>query len=272
MRRLAPSALAALLALPAAGAAAPGDEPVLTPRTPAAPAVNAAGGEKVVDGVTFAPRVALRQDESFADPGVPDAALDAPVPAGDSFVEGSPSISGPAASHGRGSYTEGGVTFTPSVTRDDYRRAYHAVPYSRAEHLANPSYRHEAAMKFLTGEYPPAKPVRAAAPAIPAAPVGGFGFGPAAYGGYGGVGYGGGYGLGTFGVGVDRFGFGRGLGYGPAGIGGVSPAAFPGLITNGGVAGPSVYGPPPFAFDRIKGAVPTFVNRYRPPGVFLPAR
>ena len=246
-------ALAAPLALSAAGAFAAGD-PVLTPRTAAAPAAPAAGG------VTLSPRVALRQDESFA-PAVPDAALNAP---GD--YEDSPSLPAPrpAGSPAAGSRVEGGVTFAPAVTRDDYRRAYHAVPYSRAEHLANPSYRHEAAMKFLTGEYPPARPVVAGG-----AGLGGpaFGGGPAVAPAFGG-------GLGGFGVGGLGLGFGsgRGLGYGPAGIGGFSPAAFPGLLTDGGVAGPNVYGPPPFAFDRIQGTVPTFVNRYRPPAVYLPAR
>ena len=286
-------ALAALLALPAAGAAA-GDGPALSPRTP--PAAAADGASAAAGGVTLSPRVARRQAESFA-PAVPDAALAAPGdssapgdpsadPPADPFAEGSPSLPAPAsrstpahaapAPHSQGGipHLDGGVTFAPAVTRDAYRRAYHAVPYSLAEHRANPSYRHEAAMKFLTGEYPPARPVVAGGAVAGGAGVapGPGGFGPAAYGGYGGPGGGVGYGLGSFGVGLDRFGFGRGLGYGPAGIGGVSPAAFPGLLTGGGVAGPNVHGPPPFAFDRIQGAVPTFVNRYRPPGVYLPAR
>ena len=226
-------------------------EPVLTPAEPAAGAGIPAA--TVVGGVTLAPRVALRQDGSFA-PGVPDAALDAP---GDPYAEGSPSLPDPAAPP----HADGGVALLPAVTRDDYRRAYHAVPYSRAEHLANPSYRHEAAMKLLTGEYPPAKPVAAGrggafSPAVSPYAAGIYGTGLYG-GGFGGLGYG----------------FGRGVGYGPGGLGGLTPAAgFPGLITNGGLSGPSLYGPPPFAFDRIQGALPTFVNRYRPPGVFLPAR
>ena len=243
-------ALAALLTLPAAGVFADDGGVTFAPRTPPAPAARTAGG------VTLAPRVALRQDESFA-PAVPDAALIAP---GEPSFEPSPALPAPAAS-GPAAPVGGGVAFAPAVTRDDYRRAYHAVPYSRAEHLANPAYRHEAAMKLLTGEYPPARPVVAGGPAF----GGGPGFAPAFGGGFGGFGFGGGFG----GLG---FGSGRGLGYGPAGIGGLSPAAFPGLLTDGGVAGPGVYGPAPFAFDRVQGTVPTFVNRYRPPGVYLPAR
>lgn len=32
-----------------------------------------------------------------------------------------------------------------------YRQIYESIPYSRAEYLANPSYRHEATMELLTG-------------------------------------------------------------------------------------------------------------------------
>jgi hypothetical protein len=33
----------------------------------------------------------------------------------------------------------------------DYQRVYASVPFSRAEYLANPSYRHDTAMELLTG-------------------------------------------------------------------------------------------------------------------------
>ncbi|MEX0701835.1 MAG: hypothetical protein WD069_07040 [Planctomycetales bacterium] len=36
-----------------------------------------------------------------------------------------------------------------------YREAYRAVPFSRAEYLANPSYRHDAAMELLFGQMRP---------------------------------------------------------------------------------------------------------------------
>ena len=251
--------LAALLAWPAvAGFAAAGDV-TLTPRASAA--ATDAVGETDGGAIELTPRVARRQG---ADPGpaVPGAALAAPDP----FGEGRSPSAGASIEHG--------VALTPGVTRDEYRRAYHAVPYSRAEYLANPSYRHEAAMKFLTGEYPP-KP--AVAPA--AGGFGGYG-GGLNYGGIGrGLGYGGfgGYGSGEVGYLGLGTGFGRGLGREIGGIGGLNPVGgFPGLITNGGFAGPSPVwgtgGPPPFAYDRVQGTVPTFVNRYRPPGVFLPNR
>lgn len=34
----------------------------------------------------------------------------------------------------------------------EYRRAYDAIPFSRAEWLANPSYRHDSAMALMTGQ------------------------------------------------------------------------------------------------------------------------
>ena len=229
--------------------------------------------------VELSPRVARQSDASFDGPAVPDAALAAPgegfgddfapsaAPFPDLYIEPSAAAPSLPAPHAPAVHETGGVTFAPRISREEYRAAYHAVPFNLAESRANPGYRHEAAMKFLTGDYPPAKPVHhaggpALTPAVPLAPAGiGAGF-PLGVGG----------GVSTFGAGIDRFGFGRGLGYGPAGIGGLSPAQFPGLLTNGGVAGPRAFGPAPFAFDRIRGAVPTFVNRYRPPGVFLPAR
>ncbi|MCA8986618.1 MAG: hypothetical protein KDA78_03200 [Planctomycetaceae bacterium] len=47
-----------------------------------------------------------------------------------------------------------------------YREVYNSIPYSRAEYLANPAYRHEATMEMLAGELRPTvihkqdKPVR----------------------------------------------------------------------------------------------------------------
>ena len=99
-------------------------------------------------------------------------------------------------------------------------------------------------MKFLTGDYPP--PAGAIRPAVPAG--GGFAV-PGS-----GVPFGGGF-------------------PGNAGFFGNAPArGFPGLAVPGLFSGPPTVGPPPFAFDRVQGVVPTFVNRYRPPAVFLPRR
>ena len=52
------------------------------------------------------------------------------------------------------------MTIVPGAPADDettrdYRAAYNAVPYRRAEYLANPSYRHDAAMEILFGELRP---------------------------------------------------------------------------------------------------------------------
>lgn len=189
---------------------------------------------------TITPRVPLRvavQDDADADAPVPDAALEAPG----EDDEGEPTAAGSPAQPARPA--PAGTTIAPRITRDDYRMAYYAVPFSLAEYQANPGYRHAAAMKFLTGEYPPA------APPTPVAPAPGFdGFG------FGGLGFGG----------FD--GFGAGLPFN-------APArGFPGLAIPGGWSGPPTFGPPPFAFDRVQGVIPTFVNRYQTPRVFLPGR
>ncbi|MEM9701937.1 MAG: hypothetical protein AAF907_05795 [Planctomycetota bacterium] len=157
--------------------------------------------------------------------GVPDAALVAPAA---SFEPSVRRIETPTAPIG--------LNVTPRISRDDYRAAYHAIPFNLAEYRANPGYRHAAAMKILTGEYPPPAPI-VAQPAPALLPAGGF----------------------------------VGPGFGPAF--GQSPArGFPGLVLPGGFNGPPTFGPPPFAFDPIQGVVPTFVNRYQTPRVFLPRR
>ena len=213
-----------------------------------------AGSSAAADdfGVRIAPRVAA-QSEPYerSGPVVPDAALDAPGTNGvnpdDLNADPAPVLPPAERSPGerkrRSFYSPpqpvqafdaapSGITIAPRVTRDEYRAAYHAVPFSLAEHRANPGYRHAAAMKFLTGEYPP--------PAV--VPTGGgFGGGP--------------------------------VGPGLGGFGAISPArGFPGLVLPGGFAGPPTAGPPPFAFDPVQGVVPTFVNRYQTPRVFLPRR
>lgn len=45
-----------------------------------------------------------------------------------------------------------------------YQQAYESVPYSRTEYLANPGYRHEAAMELLFGQLRPTTIVRQSAP------------------------------------------------------------------------------------------------------------
>ena len=218
-----------------------------------APAVAGSSAAAADDfGVTIAPRVPARvavQDEPFrrSGPVVPDAALDdlnaddlnadelnADEPALPP-TERSPSERTRPPMHSPPPFAAAGpagVTIAPRVARDEYRAAYHAVPFNLAEYRANPGYRHAAAMKFLTGEYPPPAVVPAG---------GGFGGGP--------------------------------VGPGLGGFGAISPArGFPGLVLPGGFAGPPTAGPPPFAFDPVQGVVPTFVNRYQVPRVFLPRR
>ncbi|MFH5806080.1 hypothetical protein [Alienimonas sp. DA493] len=114
---------------------------------------------------TITPRVPRRvalQEEETPDKPVPDAALEAPE---DDGFEEEPSVRRTPVA---------GTRIVPRVTRDEYRAAYHAVPFSLAEHRANPGYRHAAAMKFLTGEYPPPTPV--------APPAGGPAYGAPAFG------------------------------------------------------------------------------------------
>jgi len=43
----------------------------------------------------------------------------------------------------------------PRINGRTYREVYAAVPYSYTEYLANPAYRHEAAMEILFGEMRP---------------------------------------------------------------------------------------------------------------------
>ena len=184
--------------------------------------------ERVDAPSRIAPRVARRAPAQNDEP-VPDAALEdlngpEPSASGAAPQERSVRLPAPAA--------PAGTRIAPRVSRDDYRAAYHAVPFSLAEHRANPGYRHAAAMKFLTGEYPP--PAPAPGSIRPALPAGG-------------------------GLGAPL------LGNAPA-------RGFPGLAVPGGWSGPPTVGPPPFAFDRVQGVVPTFVNRYQTPRVFLPRR
>ncbi len=56
-----------------------------------------------------------------------------------------------ATAHTSAAYGQPG--FRPAVA--DYKTVYNAIPYSRAEYLANPGYRHEATMEFLFGEMRP---------------------------------------------------------------------------------------------------------------------
>ncbi len=89
------------------------------------------------------------------------------------------------------------------VKAGDYEQIYNSIPYSRAEYLANPAYRHEATMELLFGTMRPTvihkqnNPKRVynqprlnqATPRTSPPPMP-FGYGGYGYGGYGGYGYG----------------------------------------------------------------------------------
>jgi len=45
--------------------------------------------------------------------------------------------------------------FTAHPVSENYKQIYNSIPYSRAEYLANPGYRHEATMELLFGEQRP---------------------------------------------------------------------------------------------------------------------
>ena len=45
--------------------------------------------------------------------------------------------------------------FTPHPVSESYKKIYNSIPYSRAEYLANPAYRHEATMELMFGELRP---------------------------------------------------------------------------------------------------------------------
>jgi len=67
-----------------------------------------------------------------------------------------PELSAPTSDDGRSQSASGSQ---PVVAVGDrvraYRDAYDAIPFSRAEYDANPSYRHDATMEFLFGQMRP---------------------------------------------------------------------------------------------------------------------
>jgi hypothetical protein len=66
-----------------------------------------------------------------------------------------------------------------------YAEVYHAIPFSRAEFNANPSYRHDATMEFLFGEMRQTVVYRNGGSSGAPRGYGGYGGYPAMYGGYG---------------------------------------------------------------------------------------
>lgn len=93
-------------------------------------------------------------DESaqFDGPIITPALVDAPPPLPAPAVTGK---SAPVPSDDDGiADADEPVLLLPVIYRT-YRDAYRAIPFSRAEYLANPSYRHDAAMELLFGKMRP---------------------------------------------------------------------------------------------------------------------
>jgi len=53
-----------------------------------------------------------------------------------------------------------------SAPTRSYADVYRSIPFSRAEYLANPSYRHDAAMEILFGKLRPTTIIRNATPPV----------------------------------------------------------------------------------------------------------
>lgn len=96
--------------------------------------------------------------EGAADPALPDPPP-APVRSLPAAAEEAASTSAaddlPAATESRPPQTAMPVIRARKVDPRDYREIYDAIPFSRTEYEANPSYRHEATMEILFGEMRP---------------------------------------------------------------------------------------------------------------------
>lgn len=121
--------VAAAAALAALSTSANGQEPVADPNVPAAPVADVA---PVVVPVQDAPPAKI----------VDNGPLPIIIPAAKLPVGGQP---GPQMI----------VTEQPSATTlinpAEYQRIYQSIPFSRAEYLNNPGYRHDTTMEILTG-------------------------------------------------------------------------------------------------------------------------
>lgn len=80
-----------------------------------------------------------------AAPPLPEEADSVPMPPPPAEVSPEPSAAAPCPQP---------LDMTPERGRA-YREVYDAIPFSRAEYDANPSYRHEAAMELLFGQLRP---------------------------------------------------------------------------------------------------------------------
>jgi hypothetical protein len=94
-------------------------------------------------GIRLVSQASSLQDLPMIVPDQPSAIglTDLPVEAGDTSATG-----GTAAACPQGS---------PAELARLYRQVYNAIPFSRAEYDASPSYRHDATMEFLFGQMRP---------------------------------------------------------------------------------------------------------------------
>ncbi|WP_145367182.1 hypothetical protein [Maioricimonas rarisocia] len=131
-----------------------------------AAAQTQAGDIQLVDAtgdawvMTVTPRLAQAEAAPVA-PSAPDDAT-APLALDDATAPPAPGVAPPAAPVEEGPVAEGSMTVQPldgvsrvMVNGMTYEQAYASIPYRRHEYLANPSYRHEAAMELLFGQMRP---------------------------------------------------------------------------------------------------------------------
>jgi hypothetical protein len=106
------------------------------PHAPEANLVAQASTDGTPAGPVIAPQVSDPQPAASAYAGEPPADTDTADPAA------------PAETHGI--HIVPGRAYDRQLGR--YRQIYEAIPFSRTEYLANPSYRHDATMELLTGQ------------------------------------------------------------------------------------------------------------------------
>lgn len=100
------------------------------------------------------PADAPKIEQAVEPPPAPAIAVPPAPPAANSQADGTYRFANPVTGK------EWVMTITPAARQEAplaraYREAYDAVPYHRAEYLANPAYRHEAAMEFVFGQQRP---------------------------------------------------------------------------------------------------------------------
>lgn len=117
---------------------------------------------------------------AFAAMAQPHLMADEPAP--EATEDTGPTLSPPPLVHQPNSITFGegwtmhiipGTGPAPRFNGRTYQEVYNSIPYRRSEHLANPSYRHDATMEILFGQLRPTVIHRTqpSAPPVTAPPV-----------------------------------------------------------------------------------------------------